>query len=477
MRARQAFRRLLTRTKYSLAKPLNRTSIRGKDWSFLENFDDLADLAKFDFQIEALYRGGPKSISLVRAGHYDRKSYAAFRKFDGLFSSNYRILICIPWLRVGGAERVAANLAAALRHLYGPGSVAVLVLDFTADQIRKHNRNEPTADSWFPPDVPVIDMTETVTLEHDQRLAGLAKLLLGIAPQFIVNVNSKTMWDCFLAYGRQLASQINLVGCLFCNDRDLNDAPIGYAASYFRETLTNLSSVITDQTAFISELATRFNLIPNEYSKLKCLYQPTTAPKSISDGARFGRLRRPNSYRRQILWTGRLTRQKNPELLLQIAGSSPDCDFHVFGTGQLPNGHRPRNVLYRGPFERFNNIETEIFDAFLYTSRWDGLPNVLLEAAAHHLPIIAQVTGGIGEIVNETTGWPVSPTSDAGDFNAILRGACFEFEQQCGPARIAAMSELIGTRHSFEAFCRTLGVIFGSRDFDHVDHQHHHRQR
>ena len=258
MRARQAFRRLLTRTKYSLAKPLDRTSIRGEDWSFLENFDDLADLAKFDFQIEFLYRSGSKNTKLIRAGHYDRKSYAAFRKFDGLFSNEYRILICIPWLRVGGAERVAANLAAALRHLYGPGSVAVLVLDFTADQIRKQYRNEPAADLWFPPDVPVFDMTETLTLERDQRLAALAKLLLGIAPQFIVNVNSKTMWDCFLEYGRQLASQINLVGCLFCNDRDLNDGPIGYATSYFRETLANLSFVITDQTAFISELATSF---------------------------------------------------------------------------------------------------------------------------------------------------------------------------------------------------------------------------
>jgi glycosyltransferase involved in cell wall biosynthesis len=131
---------------------------------------------------------------------------------------------------------------------------------------------------------------------------------------------------------------------------------------------------------------------------------------------------------------------------------------------------------YHGQFGRFDDIETEAFDAFLYTSRWDGLPNVLLEAAAHRLPIIAQVTGGIGEIVSEATGWPVPATSNADDFSAILRQACSEFEQQRGPARIAAMSELIGTRHSFETFCLTLGMIFGSRDFDHVDHQHHHRQ-
>ena len=126
MRVRQVFRRLLTRTRYSLATPLARTTIRGKDWSFLENFDDLGELAKFDFQIETLYRSRLKNLRLVKAGHYDLKSYAVFRKFDVLFDHKHRFLVCIPWLRVGGAERVRpiwqppfviSMVGAALRYL------------------------------------------------------------------------------------------------------------------------------------------------------------------------------------------------------------------------------------------------------------------------------------------------------------------------------------------------------------------------
>ena len=476
MRVRQVFRRLLTRTRYSLATPLARTTIRGKDWSFLEHFDDIGELAKFDFQIETLYRSRLKNLRLVKAGHYDLKSYAVFRKFDVLFDHKHRVLVCIPWLRVGGAERVAANLAAAIRHLYGRGSVAVLVLDYTPDQIRRRYPNEPKADFWFPPDVPVVDLSETLALNGDQRIAAFSKLLLSIAPQFVVNVNSKTMWDCFLTFGKQLGSQIDLVGCLFCNDRDLNDGPVGYATSYFRETLANLSFVVADQAAFLNELIARFNLIPRESSKLKCIYQPVTPPKLTGDGPRLERLRSSDSYRRKILWAGRLTRQKNPELLQKIARRSPYCDFHVFGVGAFPIGHRPDNLYYRGEFNRFDEIETEAFDAFLYTSRWDGLPNVLLEAAAHRLPIIAQAVGGIGEILTEATGWPISATSDTADFDAALRQVCFEFDQHSGPDRIAAMSELIRTRHSFETFCQRVGAIFEGKDFDYVDHQHHHCQ-
>ena len=98
------------------------------------------------------------------------------------------------------------------------------------------------------------------------------------------------------------------------------------------------------------------------------------------------------------------------------------------------------------------------------------------KAAAHRLPIIAQAVGGIGEILTEATGWPISATSDTADFDAALRQVCFEFDQHSGPDRIAAMSELIRTRHSFETFCQRVGAIFEGKDFDYVDHQHHHCQ-
>ena len=53
------------------------------------------------------------------------------------------------------------------------------------------------------------------------------------------------------------------------------------------------------------------------------------------------------------------------------------------------------------------------YDAFLYTSAFDGLPNVLLEALSAGLPVIAPDVGGIGEaVVNEVTGRLIEADDD-----------------------------------------------------------------
>ena len=47
-----------------------------------------------------------------------------------------RFVICLPYLKSGGAERVAANIAHAFSHLYGADSVAVLVTDWSGLVVR-----------------------------------------------------------------------------------------------------------------------------------------------------------------------------------------------------------------------------------------------------------------------------------------------------------------------------------------------------
>jgi glycosyltransferase involved in cell wall biosynthesis len=471
--AKQLFRRWYTRAKYNLFSGMNRSSMYGKDWGFLENFDDLGDLARFDHQIEALYRSRLRNLRLIKSGHYERNTFASMNKLNALFERPYRVIICIPWLNTGGAERVAANLAAAFRNLYGEGSVAVLVMDFSPTEVRKLFSNQPAVASWFASDVPLVDVSGTKSLDPARRLAAFAKLILSIAPEFVVCVNSQTMWDCFQAHGHQMSRYLRLIGCLFCNDYDLRGAPCGHAVSHFRETVANVEAVITDQVAFATELSERYMLLDAERAKLHCIYQPVSIAIRVADDERLARLRRSPSYRRQILWAGRLTRQKDPQLLAQIADRAPYCDIHVYGSGKRSELGKSLNVFYHGPFDNFETIPTGAFDAFLYTSRWDGLPNVLLEAAACRLPIIAQLTGGIGELVTESTGWPVEGASDLDRFLARIHEVCFEFDAHQGLARLDAMSQLIQRRHTFETFCQSVKSVFGPETNVNADHHQH----
>ena len=55
----------------------------------------------------------------------------------------------------------------------------------------------------------------------------------------------------------------------------------------------------------------------------------------------------------------------------------------------------PKNVTYMGAFTSFSQLPRD-YAVFLYTSLWDGLPNILLEVAKSGLPIVAPRVGGIG---------------------------------------------------------------------------------
>src|SRR4051812_41431305 len=60
----------------------------------------------------------------------------AQKELDAFAARGCRFLICIPYLKSGGAERVAANLATALTDVYGPGCVGVLVTDWSGLAVR-----------------------------------------------------------------------------------------------------------------------------------------------------------------------------------------------------------------------------------------------------------------------------------------------------------------------------------------------------
>ena len=104
--------------------------------------------------------------------------------------------------------------------------------------------------------------------------------------------------------------------------------------------------------------------------------------------------------RKFLLTVGRLAEQKAFDRLLdgfkQVAAQHPDWDLVVIGEGEL-RGALEAQVMRLG-------LETRVFlpgragnmgvwysaaDAFVMTSRYEGIPNVLLEAMAHGCPAIS----------------------------------------------------------------------------------------
>lgn len=120
---------------------------------------------------------------------------------------------------------------------------------------------------------------------------------------------------------------------------------------------------------------------------------------------------------------GRLREQKDyPNMLRAFAGlGQHQSVLLIAGEGELrPELERLAEELKIADRVRFcgfcqNSAELlNVADGFVLSSRWEGLPLILLEAAATTLPIVATDVGGNAEIVQDgKTGFLVPPNDSA----------------------------------------------------------------
>jgi glycosyltransferase involved in cell wall biosynthesis len=118
---------------------------------------------------------------------------------------------------------------------------------------------------------------------------------------------------------------------------------------------------------------------------------------------------------------GRLTPQKGYHILLEAAATVleklPDTYFLIVGGGELAAALREQagtlgigdRVIFTGPRSDVEEI-LAIMDLFANSSLWEGLPTVILESMASHVPVIAtRVSGNTELIADGVTGRLVAP--------------------------------------------------------------------
>ncbi len=133
-----------------------------------------------------------------------------------------------------------------------------------------------------------------------------------------------------------------------------------------------------------------------------------------------------------ILFAGRLEKQKRPELFIELAArlrrNLPDAklNFQMVGDGSLrPSLERLASNLGLTSGEiSFLGVQKEMADIYrradilALTSEHEGTPNVMLEAMAYGIPVIAAKVGGVPEILTEECGILV----DESDFEGFVKG-------------------------------------------------------
>ncbi|KJE35856.1 hypothetical protein UF64_07020 [Thalassospira sp. HJ] len=120
----------------------------------------------------------------------------------------------------------------------------------------------------------------------------------------------------------------------------------------------------------------------------------------------IGGVMRCSEEKRPLLWV---------QTMHEVSRHRPDCHFMLVGDGpMLAAARQLGDQLGLGESIHFVGNDKEIvaryamMDALLLTSRVEGCPNVLLEAQAVGLPVVAPRVGGTAEVVAEgKSGWIV----------------------------------------------------------------------
>ena len=137
--------------------------------------------------------------------------------------------------------------------------------------------------------------------------------------------------------------------------------------------------------------------------------------------------RAPNS-RPVVLFVGSLRPFKGPHVVLDAATQFPEADFRIVGEGVIGEELRTRarregirNISFLGALSTSQTKQQyQSADIFLFPSRWEGSPKVLLEAAACGRPLIVSDVPGCRHFVRHGREGLVVPPGDVAAMAAAL---------------------------------------------------------
>lgn len=310
---------------------------------------------------------------------------------------NFDDVYLLPFLGAGGAERYFLDI------MHGLNSVGATkhVLVFLGQS--GHTSN------WvdrLPNNVTVIDFQLLCpVLGEDARILLTLKTIEACASSARLHMKPSPYVHAFARRYLRLLKSCKRIYYRFTDGlRFLNGQPIcdSYGFEFVSSFIEDIDIVVADNRLIIEEDHRRLGI---NKSRWKLLYARQVERINIKRINRDNALTKPS-----IVWASRLDQQKRPQLLALIATRlqkrHPELVLHIFGKSILnsfstENLVAHSNVRMHGEFTNFEEVLSVDPMCFLFTSFFEGIPIVLLEAAASGVPIIAPDVGGIGEVVQD----------------------------------------------------------------------------
>lgn len=364
----------------------------------------------------------------------------------------YDTIVCMPWLRTGGADLVACMVADTMQKR-NQGRVLLLRTDHDAFE----------RPDWVPAGVECIDISaELGALGETNAEFLLYGLTLRLRAKRVINVNSRRCWMMLKRFGQRIRDRVNIYSYLFCWDQTRDGARVGYPSEFFPETAHLLHCTFTDSDYLRSELAAIYRPPAEVMERVKALYTPALSDPFPVTVAEQASARRNLRSRPRILWSGRLDWQKRFDIVQQIAERMPDVDFVAWGKSIIgdapPMTDMPPNLTLHERFNSFDDLPLADSELWLFTSAWEGMPTTLIELAVRGAPVVASSVGAVPELIDEMTGWPVHDIENPAAYVAAIREALSNDEERTARAR--RLCERGSTRYVASSYAAQLEEVF-----------------
>ena len=364
------------------------------------------------------------------------------------FPEEYGYVIVLPWLESGGAELVGSwhYLAAkelGLNPLIILGDKPNVTARFAAQGFNILNLPQ------------LFEATMSMPYAHlarEERMEVLTSAIELLKPSFMQLTHSYNGYSALTAPAtkkRLRAACKTIFVSAFCP----HIHPTGNYDGYFRD-IPDLMDVVDrfvfDNDWYMGEMAKTYALPAAQAEALK--YPIENLPAA----------RPTKKQRKKVLWASRFDSQKNPKIVAEIAAQMPDTEFlmygrQVMGDDQIVWEDMPENVTHGGEFFNIDELPIKVCFAFLYTSKFDGTPNILLEIGSRGLPIVTPNIGGIAGYLGDRWQLYVEHPEDIEGYVRHLKK--LRTNAKLGQTLATKQRSILKKERSFKEFVRSVDAL------------------
>lgn len=404
-----------------------------------------------NFILKVAQRGIFILSSLVLSKIFKNKIDRDIYKFITKLSYDKTIVFSLPCLSYGGAELYIRNIAQCVNQINSKINIVFFITDNIGSINLSVLDNHPYIQLFA-----VRDYTKFSNLLSPSYFIRFIELS---NPLILHNALSETVGRLIRFNHEKIRQSVKKIyASWFTYEVDKYGNTIDRTSSYILESLPYIDLVITDNNKFIQDTRVllsenldnmQFNKIVTVYNACKIDLNKLPSLKVISCA-----LDKVNNF----LWIGRLDHQKNIGMLYNIAEMIPLANFYVYGSSIIGNefiNSKPSNVYLCGvELNIYKIIRERQYKAFIMTSLYEGLPNVLIEMGYFSIPIIAPDVGGVSELINNDTGFLLSSKPTVAEYINCINSINFNSE---GVKRKATnLFELVKLRHSYASMRQSL---------------------